>query len=56
MGCIHVIALWHSVTVFVFKQLIWLVVFFSTVLLGVDIGLGVGVVFSLLVLNIRTIL
>lgn len=56
MGCIHLLALLHSFTRFVFKQLIWLVVFFSTVLLGVDFGLGVGVVFSLLVLNIRTIL
>ena len=50
------VALQYTATIFVSKQLIWLVVFFSTVLLGVDVGLGVGVVFSLLVLNIRTIL
>ena len=37
-------------------QLVWLVVFTSTVLLGVDLGLGVGVAFSLLVIVIRTIL
>ena len=37
-------------------QLIWLVVFFSTLLIGLDIGLGVGVLFSLLVIVVRTIL
>jgi hypothetical protein len=36
--------------------LIWVVVFLSTTLLGVDLGLGVGVAFSLLVIIYRTVL
>ncbi len=34
----------------------WLVVFASTLLIGLDIGLGVGVAFSLLVVVVKTIL
>ena len=37
-------------------QLIWVVVFLATVFLGVDLGLGVGVAFSLFVIIYRTIL
>lgn len=37
-------------------QFVWIVVFLATVLLGVDLGLGVGVAFSLAVIIIRTIL
>ncbi len=37
-------------------QTTWLVVFLATVLLGVDLGLGVGVGYSLFCLVLRTIL
>ncbi len=34
----------------------WIVVFFATLFIGLDLGLGLGVLFSLLVIIIRTIL
>ena len=37
-------------------QSVWIVVFTSTLVIGLDIGLGLGVIFSLLVIVIRTIL
>jgi MFS superfamily sulfate permease-like transporter len=37
-------------------MLIWLVVFFSTLLIGLDIGLGIGVLFSLVLVMFRTVL
>ena len=38
------------------EQFVWLVVFFATLLIGLDIGLGIGVIFSLFVVVLRTIL
>ena len=37
-------------------QSVWIVAFASTLLIGLDIGLALGVIFSLLVIVIRTIL
>lgn len=34
----------------------WLVVFTGTLIIGLDIGLGIGILFSLLTIIIRTIL
>ena len=38
------------------NQFVWIVVFFATLLIGLDIGLGIGVLFSLFVVVLRTIL
>lgn len=40
----------------IFEQFVWIVVFLSTLLIGLDIGLGIGVLFSLFVVVLRTIL
>ena len=37
-------------------QSVWIAVFGSTLVIGLDVGLAVGVIFSLLVIIIRTIL
>ena len=37
-------------------QAVWLVVFTGTLVIGLDIGLGIGIIFSLLTIIIRTIL
>ena len=41
---------------FILLQFIWLVVFIATVLLGVDLGLGIGVAFSLAVILFKIVL
>ena len=46
----------YFVLLFLSPQLIWLVVFVATVLLGIDYGLGVGVGFSLFIIVFRIIL
>jgi high affinity sulfate transporter 1 len=52
----QVIDIWRYMKLCVYDMLIWIVAFIGTVLLGVDIGLGVGIVFSLGVLVFRTVL
>lgn len=37
-------------------QSVWIAVFASTLLIGLDVGLAVGVIFSLFVIIVRTIL
>ena len=36
--------------------MVWIVVFLSTLGIGLDVGLGVGVFFSILVVVVRTVL
>ncbi|XP_064398686.1 sulfate transporter-like isoform X3 [Halichondria panicea] len=48
--------IWTLLKVSVWDMSTWLVVFVATVLLGVDLGLGVGVGYSLFCLVLRTIL
>ena len=37
-------------------QLVWLVAFGTTLLIGLDVGLGIGVIFSILVVIFKTVL
>ena len=37
-------------------QCVWIVVFLATLLIGLDIGLGIGVLFSLFIIVFQTIL
>jgi ABC-type transport system involved in cytochrome bd biosynthesis fused ATPase/permease subunit len=37
-------------------QMVWLVVFFSTLVIGLDIGLGIGILFHIFVIIFQTVL
>ena len=56
MMCLHVFDYNPDIYNVPHPQLAWIVVFVATLLLGVDLGLITGVVFSLLLVLIRTAL